>query len=72
MKTCPQAFLKRSQRYLKEGYGWVVDMDLEKFFDRVNHDKLMSEVRKRVSDRRVTVLIQRYLKSGIEHEGKLG
>lgn len=63
--------IKRSQRYLKEGYGWVVDMDLEKFFDRVNHDKLMSEVRKRVSDRRVTVLIQRYLKSGIEHEGKL-
>ena len=63
--------IKRSQRYLKEGYGWVVDMDLEKFFDRVNHDKLMSEVRKRVSDRRVNVLIQRYLRSGIEHEGKL-
>ena len=36
--------IKQSQRYLKQGYGWVVDMDLEKFFDRVNHDKLMSEV----------------------------
>jgi len=63
--------IKRSQRYLKQGYGWVVDMDLEKFFDRVNHDKLMSEVRKRVSDRQVNVLIQRFLRSGVEHEGKL-
>jgi RNA-directed DNA polymerase len=63
--------IKQSQRYLKEGYLWVVDMDLEKFFDRVNHDKMMSEVRKRVSDKRVTILIQRYLRSGIEHEGKL-
>lgn len=63
--------IKRSQEYLKEGYGWVVDMDLERFFDRVNHDKVMSEVRKRVSDKRVTNLIQRYLRSGIEHEGKL-
>ena len=39
--------IKQSQGYLKKGYRWVVDMDLEKFFDRVNHDKLMSEVRKR-------------------------
>jgi len=63
--------VKQSQRYLKKGYQWVVDMDLEKFFDRVNHDKLMSEVRKRVSDKRVCALIQRFLKSGIEAEGKL-
>ena len=63
--------IKRSQEYLKEGYLWVVDMDLEKFFDRVNHDKVMSEVRKRVSDKRVNVLIQRFLRSGISHEGKL-
>jgi RNA-directed DNA polymerase len=63
--------IEQSQRYLKEGYQWVVDMDLEKFFDRVNHDKVMSEVRKRVSDRRVNNLIQRFLRSGIEHEGKL-
>jgi RNA-directed DNA polymerase len=40
--------VKRAQSYLKEGYTWVVDMDLEKFFDRVNHDKVMSEVSKRV------------------------
>jgi len=63
--------IKQSQRYLKKGYRWVVDMDLEKFFDRVNHDKLMSEVQKRVSDKRVNVLIRRFLRSGIEHEGKL-
>jgi len=63
--------IQQSQRYLKEGYRWVVDMDLEKFFDRVNHDKLMNEVRKRVSDRRVNTLILRFLRSGVEHEGKL-
>jgi len=63
--------MRQSQRYLKEGYGWVVDMDLEKFFDRVNHDKLMSEVQKRVSDKRVNTLIRRFLRSGVEHEGKL-
>ena len=63
--------IKQSQKYLKKGYQWVVDMDLEKFFDRVNHDKLMSEVRRRVSDRRVNVLIRRLLRSGVEHEGKL-
>jgi len=63
--------IRRSQEYLKKGYLWVVDMDLEKFFDRVNHDKVMSEVRKRVSDKRVNILIQRFLRSGIEHEGRL-
>jgi len=63
--------IRQSQEYLKQGYLWVVDMDLEKFFDRVNHDKVMSEVGKRVSDKRINILIQRFLKSGIEHEGKL-
>lgn len=63
--------IKRSQEYLKQGYLWVVDMDLEKFFDRVNHDKVMSEVRGRVPDKRVTDLIRRFLRSGIKHEGKL-
>ncbi len=63
--------IKQSQEYLKQGYLWVVDMDLEKFFDRVNHDKVMSEVRERVSDKRVNVLIQRFLKSGIEHAGRI-
>ncbi|MBU0637215.1 group II intron reverse transcriptase/maturase [Patescibacteria group bacterium] len=70
-ERCAHQAIKQSQEYLKQGYGWVVDMDLEKFFDRVNHDKLMSEVRKRVSDERANILIQRFLRSGVEHEGKL-
>jgi RNA-directed DNA polymerase len=63
--------IHQSQRYLKQGYRWVVDMDLEKFFDRVNHDKLMNEVGKRVADRRVKALIRRLLRSGVRHGGKL-
>jgi RNA-directed DNA polymerase len=54
----------QAQKYLSAGYGWVVDLDLEKFFDRVNHDKLMSLVKERVADRRVLQLIDRYLKAG--------
>jgi RNA-directed DNA polymerase len=54
----------RAQQYLDEGYDWVVDLDLEKFFDRVNQDKLMSLVKGRVADRRVLQLIDRYLKAG--------
>lgn len=56
--------IARAQAYLEEGYSWVVDLDLEKFFDRVNHDKLMSLVKERVKDRRVLHLIDRYLKAG--------
>lgn len=55
----------QAQRYLEVGYSWVVDLDLERFFDRVNHDKLMSLVREQVSDRRVLKLIDRYLKAGV-------
>jgi len=54
----------QAQRYLKAGYSWVVDLDLEQFFDRVNHDQLMSRVRARISDRRASKLIHRYLKAG--------
>ena len=53
-----------SRRYVNEGYHWVVDMDLEKFFDRVNHDKLMHRVKCRVEDKRVLKLINRYLNAG--------
>jgi RNA-directed DNA polymerase len=63
--------IKQSQRYLKQGYRWVVDMDLEKFFDRVNHDKLMSKIRERISDERVIRLILRFLKSGIKDHDHL-
>jgi RNA-directed DNA polymerase len=59
-----QQAVAQAQRYLGMGCSWVVDLDLEKFFDRVNHDKLMSRVRERVSDRRVLKLIDRYLKAG--------
>jgi len=56
--------IERALSYLRRGWRWVVDIDLEKFFDRVNHDKLMSLVRGRVKDARLLRLINRYLKSG--------
>lgn len=56
--------INRAQSHLKAGYSWVVDFDMEKFFDRVNHDKLMGEVCKRIRDRRITGLIRRYLEAG--------
>jgi group II intron reverse transcriptase/maturase len=55
--------------FISEGYRIVVDIDLEKFFDRVNHDKLMSLIAKRVGDKRVLKLIRRYLESGIMING---
>src|SRR4029450_9077598 len=48
----------QAQHYIAAGYGWVVDLDLEKFFDRVNHDKLMGRVAQRVEDRRLRRLIR--------------
>ncbi len=58
-----------TQTYIAEGYLWVVDLDLEKFFDRVNHDILMSRVAKQVSDKRVLGLIRRYLQAGVLEGG---
>ena len=59
----------RAQKYLKEGHTWVVDLDLEKFFDRVNHDKLMSDVARKVKDRRILRIIRRFLEAGVlEHD----
>jgi RNA-directed DNA polymerase len=55
----------QAQAYIRAGYTWVVDIDLEKFFDRVNHDVLLSRVRRRVQDRRVLTLIHRFLKAGV-------
>lgn len=57
--------VRQAQRYIREGNAWVVDLDLEKFFDRVNHDVLLSRVRARVRDRRVVHLIHRFLKAGV-------
>jgi RNA-directed DNA polymerase len=59
----------KAQSYLVEGYTWVVDMDLEKFFDRVNHDVLMSRVARRVEDKRLLKLIRAFLNSGVLVDG---
>jgi group II intron reverse transcriptase/maturase len=61
--------IKAALEHITEGYRTVVDMDLEKFFDRVNHDKLMSLIAKRVGDKRLLKLIRRYLESGIMING---
>src|SRR5207302_6757122 len=59
----------QAQRYIAEGYGWCVDLDLEKFFDRVNHDKLMGQVAKRVVDKRLLKLIRAFLNAGVMENG---
>ena len=59
----------RAQSYLAQGYTWVVDMDLEKFFDRVNHDVLMGRVARRVEDKRLLKLIRAFLNSGVMVDG---
>lgn len=56
--------IKEAKKYVEEGYQYVVDIDLEKFFDRVNHDKLMSYVGARIRDKRVMKLIGMYLRAG--------
>ncbi|WP_246262522.1 reverse transcriptase domain-containing protein [Aromatoleum evansii] len=61
--------VKAAQRYVAEGRRVVVDMDLEKFFDRVNHDILMEKVAKKVGDGRVLKLIRRYLEAGMMIDG---
>jgi len=61
--------IQAALEYISEDYKFVVDMDLEKFFDRVNHDKLMSLIARRVGDKRLLKLIRRYLESGIMING---
>ena len=59
----------QAQRNLNEGYEWVIEVDLEKFFDRVNHDKLMGLLSKKITDKRTLKLIRSYLNSGIMEDG---
>jgi RNA-directed DNA polymerase len=61
--------VEAARGYVREGYRWVVDLDLERFFDRVNHDRLMARVALQVKDKRVLGLIRRYLESGVMIDG---
>lgn len=64
-----QMAVLKAQEYVKEGYTWIVEMDLSKFFDRVNHDILMAQIAKVVEDKMILKLIRRFLKAGIMEEG---
>jgi RNA-directed DNA polymerase len=70
-RSAHQAVAK-AQEYIQQGYDWVVDLDLEKFFDRVNHDVLMSRVARRISDKRMLKLIRGFLNSGVMENGLVG
>ena len=59
----------QAQQYIAAGYGWVIDLDLEKFFDRINHDKLMGQIAKRVEDKRLLKLIRAFLNVGVMENG---
>jgi RNA-directed DNA polymerase len=61
--------VERAREHVAAGHRWVVDMDLEKFFDRVNHDILMSRLARRIKDKRILRLIRRYLQAGMMEEG---
>lgn len=61
--------VKKAKGYIQEGNRWVIDIDLEKFFDKVNHDRLMGALAKRIKDKRLLKLIRKYLKSGIMIDG---
>ena len=64
-----QQAVEQARRYVAEERRWVVDIDLEKFFDRVNHDILMARVARKVKDKRMLLLIRRYLQAGIMEDG---
>jgi RNA-directed DNA polymerase len=70
-RSAHQAVAK-AQKYIASGRRWVVDLDLEKFFDRVNHDKLMAAVARRVADKRMLKLIRAFLTAGVMENGLVG
>src|ERR1700694_5487849 len=59
----------QAQQYIAAGHGWCIDLDLEKFFDRVNHDKLMGQIAERVEDKRLLKLIRAFLNAGVMENG---
>lgn len=61
--------VRKAKQYMKEGYRWVIDLDLEKFFDRVNHDRLMARIAEDIKDKAVLKLIRKYLQSGVMING---
>jgi len=61
--------VQAAQQYIAERYRWVVDLDLEKFFDRVNHDKLMAKIAERISDQEMRKLIRTFLRAGVMEDG---
>lgn len=61
--------VREAQQYIQDGRRWVVDVDLEKFFDRVNHDVLMGKLENRIGDRRVLRIIRRFLEAGVMADG---
>jgi len=65
----PHGAIRRAREHIRAGYRWVVDLDLEKFFDLVNHDVLMARVARRVKDKRVLLLTRRYLTAGVMEGG---
>jgi RNA-directed DNA polymerase len=67
-RSAHQAVAK-AQQYIAAGYGWVVDLDLEKFFDRVNHDKLLAQIARRINDKQLLKLIRAFLRAGVMEGG---
>ena len=68
-KRSAQDAVRQAEHYINEGNGFVVEIDLEKFFDTVNHDYLMQRIAKRITDKEVLRLIRRYLQAGIMENG---